>query len=107
MPSKLLSALVAGVPVLAYCDKDTPLAQEIEDGGYGWVVTPDQKGYLAHVLNEVTETQLREKSEAAFARSKIFNRERILKIYADELNNLSLRANTKPRKIEQDLGKLL
>ncbi|WP_287129775.1 glycosyltransferase [Candidatus Cyanaurora vandensis] len=87
LPSKLLSALVAGVPVLAFCELGTPLAQEIIAGGYGWVVS-DQKG-LAHVLKTITIADLQQKSVHARLRAEQYSRERILSQYEKVLTKLA------------------
>lgn len=89
LPSKLLSALVAGVPVLAFCEASTPLAQEVREGGYGWVVSPDEPGRLPQVLQSITPAQLQDKSAKAQRRGELFSRERILGLYEAQLTKLA------------------
>jgi colanic acid biosynthesis glycosyl transferase WcaI len=51
LPSKLLPALVTGTPVLAVCEADSPLGREVENGGFGEVITPGDRAALAGVLS--------------------------------------------------------
>jgi colanic acid biosynthesis glycosyl transferase WcaI len=107
LPSKLLSALVAGVPVLAFCERTTPLAQEVQEGGYGWVVEPGYAGNLRETLQAITLTELQKKSEIALKRAELFSRERILNQYETAMKELAFEdvspaltvAQTKPYRI--------
>jgi colanic acid biosynthesis glycosyl transferase WcaI len=88
LPSKLLSALIAGVPVLAFCESMTPLALEVTVGGYGWVVDPNISGELDRILSSISTATLQEKSHKARQRSHLFHREHILQKYEQELLHL-------------------
>ena len=50
-PSKLLSALSYGKPILAVADADSELALAVDKGGFGYRVEPDQAGQLAEALD--------------------------------------------------------
>jgi len=51
-PSKLLSVLAAGLPVVAVTDRSSGLARAVEEGGFGRVVLPGDSRALAAVLAE-------------------------------------------------------
>ncbi len=59
-PSKLLSVLAAGLPVVAVADEDSELAAAVHAGGFGRVVPPGDAVELAAVLRSLCEapTQL-------------------------------------------------
>lgn len=50
LPSKLLPALATGCAVLAICDLNSPLGQEVLTGGFGVVVAPGDRGALRSIL---------------------------------------------------------
>ena len=56
-PSKLLSVLAAGLPVIAVADDDSELARAVRDGGFGRVVAPGDAAGLAAVLREIAESR--------------------------------------------------
>jgi len=53
LPSKLLTILAAGRPVLAAADDTSELALAVRDGGFGWVVPPEDPGALMRALAEL------------------------------------------------------
>lgn len=61
-PSKLLSVLAAGLPVVAVADEDSELARAVQAGGFGRTVLPGNHAGLAAVLGLLGESraQLRE-----------------------------------------------
>ena len=85
-PSKLLSVLVAGLPVVAVADEDSELAQAVRVGGFGRTVEPGDALGLAAVLRSLSasESQL-----ASWARRtewvRQFSREIILPRFAHML----------------------
>jgi len=53
LPSKLLRILALGRPVLACADARGPLAEAVEDGGFGLRVAADDAGALAETLDRL------------------------------------------------------
>ena len=53
MPSKFISYMLAGRPIIAQAMPDSDLARTIEEAGCGWVVPPDQPEELARTILEV------------------------------------------------------
>jgi len=56
-PSKLLSVLAAGLPVIAVADEDSELARAVRDGGFGCVVAPGDADGLASALRQLGEAR--------------------------------------------------
>lgn len=54
-PSKLLSVLAAGLPVVAVADDDSELSAAVRAGGFGCTVRPGDKAGLAEILRELSE----------------------------------------------------
>ena len=90
LPSKLLPALATGTPVLAVCERESPLAREVLEGGFGAVVAPRDVGQLAEVLAqwELEPESLVTLGEKAVARAVRYSREAILTQYVNELVRL-------------------
>lgn len=90
LPSKLLPALACGTPVLAICDKTSPLGMEVLAGGFGEVVEPNDTQALAELLVRWHQNpdQLEHYSSKALERAKIYQREYILEQYLSEIENL-------------------
>ena len=90
LPSKLLPALASGTPVLAVCDANTPLANEVNAGGFGVVIPPGDaaalKAILEHWRNDPAEP--RRMGEAAKSYGLKFSRATVLARYEEELNRL-------------------
>lgn len=90
LPSKLLPALAAGTPVLAVCERDTPLAAEVIEGQFGAVVPPGNEQALAAVLSRWDEQpgELTILSRNAAERAKLYSRERSCGMYESLLTEL-------------------
>lgn len=58
LPSKLLSVLAAGLPVVAVADDDSELARAIAEGGFGRTVAPGDVRGLATVLGDLARSTL-------------------------------------------------
>lgn len=58
-PSKLLSVLAAGLPVVAVADESSELARAVRAGGFGTVVPPGQAAALADVLRDLGQSRAR------------------------------------------------
>jgi len=54
-PSRLLSYMQAGLPVLACTDKSTDIGQIIEDGGFGWWCESCNSEHLFICVNRIVE----------------------------------------------------
>ena len=90
LPSKLLPALATGTPVLAVCDRSSPLAVEVSEGGFGEVVEPADSSALKDCLDRWKSQPeiLRRFSDNAKARAKMYHRDTILPRYEAELSSL-------------------
>jgi colanic acid biosynthesis glycosyl transferase WcaI len=90
LPSKLLPALATGTPILAICEKDTPLAEEVLSGKFGEVVPPDDAEALkATLIRWANCPQLLQGfSAAALAHANRFDPEIILPEYESMLRAL-------------------
>lgn len=91
LPSKVLPALATGTPVLAVCDRASPLGREVEEGGFGEVITPGNSAALKAVLERWAQQPelLKQYSQNASKRAEYFSRERILPLYLRELERLA------------------
>lgn len=90
LPSKLLPALATATPVLAVCDRSSPLANEVIEGGFGLVVPPGSPEALGESLEMLkSPSLLAEFSQKAKARAVIYDREQVLRTFDQELQNLS------------------
>ena len=89
-PSKLLSALVYGKPVLAVADADSELVRLMNDHGFGWHVPPGQPERLAETLNDAAgHRELLEWFAAAGRRFVAqFDPDRVLGQFAAQLEAL-------------------
>lgn len=90
MPSKILPALATGTPVLAVCDRQSPLGHEVEEGGFGEVVAPGDAKALAAVLRRWKDHSgcLDALAEKARERAALYHRACILPQYEEELAQL-------------------
>lgn len=90
LPSKLLPALATGTPVLAVCERSSPLAEEVLEGGFGEVIEPANTSALHDCLLRWKEQPqvLFRMSENAKLRAKIYDREVVLPQYEAELLRL-------------------
>lgn len=91
LPSKLLPALATGTPVLAVCDRHSPLANEVLEGGFGEVVSPGDATALADILRkwQADPSKLVEFGSKAAERAELYGRNKILSRYLEELSVLS------------------
>jgi colanic acid biosynthesis glycosyl transferase WcaI len=90
LPSKLLPALATATPVLAVCDRSSPLANEVIEGRFGLVVAPGSPEALSESLQMLRSPELlAEFSANAKARAAVYHREHVLNIFAQELNQLA------------------
>lgn len=90
LPSKLLPALASGTPVLAVCEENTPLAQEVRAGEFGVIIPPNDHEALKAVLDrwESNPTELHDLGGNAKLYARNFSRETILSIYESEMLRL-------------------
>lgn len=89
LPSKLLPALATATPVIAVCDRTSPLANEVIEGRFGVVVPPGSPEALSENLQMLRSPSiLAEFSVNAKARAAIYHRENVLKIFDNELRSL-------------------
>lgn len=56
LPSKLLSVLAAGLPVVVVADQDSELSRAVVAGGFGCTVAPGDARGLATVLDDLAST---------------------------------------------------
>jgi colanic acid biosynthesis glycosyl transferase WcaI len=87
LPSKLLPALATGTPVLAVCQRNSPLGEEVLAGGFGEVVGPGDAPGLAATLTrwQRDPALLKTFGEKAKERARLYHRDRILPMYESEL----------------------
>ena len=90
LPSKLLPALATGTPVLAVCDRCSPLAEEVRQGEFGLVIEPGDKKALVEVLDcwASGESPLSRFGRNALKRSALYEREPVLARLESELKRL-------------------
>lgn len=62
MPSKLISYMLAGRPVIAQAVPGSDLAQTIEDADCGWVVQPEDPKILAEAIRKVMALPFEERN---------------------------------------------
>ncbi len=82
-PSKLLSALSFGKPVLAVADADSELALAVDQGGFGYRVAPGEAARLAQEIERASASveELRGMGVAAREFVRRFDAETVLKKY--------------------------
>lgn len=91
LPSKVLPALATGTPVLAVCDADSPLGQEVLENGFGEVVAPGDAIGLQHVLRRWGEQPnlLADMSLRAKECSRRYYRDKVLSQFLTEIELLT------------------
>jgi colanic acid biosynthesis glycosyl transferase WcaI len=78
-PSKLLSVLAAGLPVVAVADESSELAGAVREGGFGEIVPPGAAAGLAGILQKVAgDRDLLRKWSGQAKWVRKFSRERVL-----------------------------
>jgi colanic acid biosynthesis glycosyl transferase WcaI len=83
LPSKLLPALSAGLPVLAVCDRDSPLGREVSEAQCGEVLAPGDVAGLRELLARWSSSPslLMQYGTAAQARSARYSRDSVCRTY--------------------------
>jgi colanic acid biosynthesis glycosyl transferase WcaI len=91
-PSKLLTVLAAGRPVVTVADADSELAQAVVAGGFGRNVPPGDGAALVEVLRALAKERavLADWAERARAWVQPFSRERVLADYVQQLRAITL-----------------
>jgi colanic acid biosynthesis glycosyl transferase WcaI len=56
-PSKLLSVLAAGLPVVAVADESSELASAVREGGFGCTIPPGDAEGLANTLRKLANSR--------------------------------------------------
>lgn len=59
-PSRLLSYMQAGLPVLASTDPNTDVGSTITEGGFGWWCPSNDSDQFVELVKEISETELSE-----------------------------------------------
>ena len=87
LPSKLLPALATGSPVLAVCERESPLGREVKEGAFGVVIDPGDTASLERTLERWNSepSELRAMASNALARARLYGREAILGQYQEEI----------------------
>jgi len=87
LPSKILPALASGTPILAVCEKGSPLGREVIEAECGVVITTGDSEALQAVLQSWNDhpEQLSRYSANALQRAKRYERGFILAQYRDEI----------------------
>ncbi len=62
-PSRLLSYMQAGVPVLACTDRSTDIGKVIVEGGFGWWCESNDKENVANIIKQICNISLNKYSE--------------------------------------------
>ena len=87
LPSKLLPAIATGTPVLAVCERNSPLALEVQHGRFGVVVPPDSPNEVRNIIKRWTRhpDELVQLGQNSLLHGQLYHRERILLQYEKEL----------------------
>jgi colanic acid biosynthesis glycosyl transferase WcaI len=87
LPSKLLPALATGSPVLAVCERDSPLGREVKEGGFGVVLDPGDTDGLRRTLERwsADPAELAVMSSRSLERARLYSRAAILDRYQEEI----------------------
>lgn len=90
LPSKLLPALAAGAPVLALCERGSPLGVEVDAGQFGVVVEPGDRDGLRRVLARwaYDDEELNALGERSLSRAAHYGRDVICGRYESLLNSM-------------------
>jgi colanic acid biosynthesis glycosyl transferase WcaI len=86
-PSKLLSALAFGKPIVSVADADSALAVATADGAFGVNVPPNEAASLASVLRDLATNPARLEQFARAGRSFVsqFEKTTVLRKFVDDL----------------------
>jgi colanic acid biosynthesis glycosyl transferase WcaI len=90
LPSKILPALATSTPVLAVCERSSPLGQEVIQGGFGEVIEPGDSVSLASTLRlwQKLPSPLHQMGSRAAQRAELYHQDRVLTMYERELSHL-------------------
>lgn len=90
LPSKLLPALATATPVLAVCQRNSPLAHEVLEGKFGEVIEPGNVASLRDCLSRwrANPGLLADMGQHAMNRAVLYHRDTILPRYEQELLRL-------------------
>lgn len=96
LPSKILPALATGTPILAICERNSPLGREVIEAQCGEVIEPGDGDVLNETLArwKANPDLLFRYGNNAFARSERFGRRAVLPLFEDEIRRLT---NREPR----------
>ena len=94
-PSKLLSALAFGKPIVSVADADSALAIATAEGGFGANVVPNEPQALATELRDLARdsARLRQFSEAGRAFVAQFEKTTVLTKFVEELKRIAVPRN--------------
>jgi colanic acid biosynthesis glycosyl transferase WcaI len=88
-PSKLLSVLRSGLPVVTVADEESELARAVRDGGFGVNVAPGRPDFLAEALRKASADPLLVRAWAARTRwVQQFSPGLVLPLFAQHLEHL-------------------
>jgi len=66
-PSRLLSYMQAGLPVLACTDKNTDIGRMIEKGGFGWWCESTDTAHFKQIIDMIVKISIKEKGENGYS----------------------------------------
>ena len=97
LPSKILPALATGTPVLAICEPTSPLGQEVQQGGFGVVISPQDTKALYKTLDSWKKNPrlLSDLGAKALVRAKRYHRDQVLPLYLSEISLLKAQVITR------------
>jgi colanic acid biosynthesis glycosyl transferase WcaI len=90
IPSKLIPAIATGTPILAVCDGESPLGQEVQRAHLGPHVPWPELGSLPTLLNTLTAdpAPLATWQQQALDRSVFYQRDRVLGVFEESLRRM-------------------
>jgi colanic acid biosynthesis glycosyl transferase WcaI len=94
-PSKLLSALAFGKPIVSVADDDSALAIATAEGGFGVNVSPNKAEGLANALRDLAadRRRLQQFSQAGRAFVSQFEKETVLTKFVEDLKQIAVPRN--------------
>jgi colanic acid biosynthesis glycosyl transferase WcaI len=89
-PSKVLTILAAGCPILAVCDENSPLHDSLVEGNSGVSASPDDPGAIADHLQRLASdrSSLEAYSKSGFDWVKQYSPETVLAIFETVLQDM-------------------
>jgi colanic acid biosynthesis glycosyl transferase WcaI len=93
VPSKLITYMAAGRPIIAAVHPDSPAARLIHDSGCGVVVPPEDPSALVVAIQAMRDNGHRDEMGEAGRRyyGKHFDRDAVLKLWEQELTRVRIR----------------